>query len=61
MLPCAWIRLVKEGRHHHSHGAKEDRVVEIRPQDGTAQSEKMREIKRVIDQEMGFVPLADGK
>lgn len=37
-----------------------DRVVEVRPGDGPAALHKMAEVKRVVDQDMGFVPLAEG-
>lgn len=37
-----------------------ERVVEVRPGDGPAQLHKMGEVKRVVDQDMGFVPLAEG-
>lgn len=36
------------------------RVIEVRPGDGAAPLTKMREVKRVMDQEMGFVPLREG-
>lgn len=38
-----------------------DRVIEVRPGDGAPQLLKMGEIKRIMDQEMGFVPLAEGE
>ena len=38
-----------------------DRVIEVRPGDGGPQLLKMGEIKRIMDQEMGFVPLAEGE
>ncbi len=38
-----------------------ERVVEVRPGDGPAQLHKMAEVKRIVDQDMGFVPLAEGK
>lgn len=37
-----------------------DRVVEVRSGDGPGALHKMAEVKRVVDQEMGFVPLAEG-
>jgi hypothetical protein len=37
-----------------------ERVVEVRPGDGPAQLHKMGQVKRIVDQDMGFVPLADG-
>ena len=38
-----------------------DKVVEVRPTDGTTQLHKIGEVKRIMDQEMGFVPLAEGE
>lgn len=38
-----------------------DRVIEVRPADGGPQLLKMGEVKRIMDQEMGFVPLAEGE
>lgn len=38
-----------------------DRVIEVRPGDGGPQLLKMGEVKRVMDQEMGFVPLVEGQ
>ena len=34
--------------------------MEVRPGDGPAALHKMAEVKRVVDQDMGFVPLAEG-
>lgn len=38
-----------------------DKVVEVRPTDGPTQLAKAAEVKRIMDQEMGFVPLAEGE
>lgn len=38
-----------------------DKVVEVRPGDGQTQLNKVGEVKRIMDQEMGFTPLAEGE
>ena len=38
----------------------EDRIIEVRPGDPPSQLEKIREVMRVMDADMGFVPRKEG-